>query len=332
MCVVSEILNKSNVFWVIHLKCGIKYSADAPDHLFNNLKEAFDNEALIVAAIAANTKDEIEQTLSCGLVKGHAYAVTAVKYVELDANSIRMIRLQNPWGEKEWNGPWSDDSKEWEQVSQSTCLMSKCSKRSGSGDSLSTDFPWMPWYSFVQYFTDISICQLFNTRIVSTSRRYHEAIYYGEWTTNGVKRGAPDYLAGGCFNFPTFCNNPQVCPIMFALTQREPNEGSKRRDPYVTIGIHVMKVENNRSHRIHQAMTPFGISDYAGARSVFLHLRVVPAGRYIAVPTTFAPKEQTTFMLRIYSDRKIETRELTEVRHSGSVPVTLKLSGYLSLA
>lgn len=27
-----------------------------------------------------------------------------------------MIRLQNPWGEKEWNGSWSDGSVEWEQV------------------------------------------------------------------------------------------------------------------------------------------------------------------------------------------------------------------------
>lgn len=27
-----------------------------------------------------------------------------------------MIRLQNPWGEKEWNGPWSDGSQEWGQV------------------------------------------------------------------------------------------------------------------------------------------------------------------------------------------------------------------------
>lgn len=75
----------------------------------------------------AKSKDEIEVTLECGLVKGHAYAVTAVRFVELNAKSRlfsffttedrqMMIRLQNPWGEKEWNGPWSDGSLEWERV------------------------------------------------------------------------------------------------------------------------------------------------------------------------------------------------------------------------
>lgn len=71
--------------------------------------------------------------MDCGLVKGHAYAITAVRYIDLDAKQLktqqkshlqffpvierqRMIRLQNPWGEKEWNGPWSDGSVEWEQV------------------------------------------------------------------------------------------------------------------------------------------------------------------------------------------------------------------------
>ncbi|EPB72007.1 calpain large subunit, domain III [Ancylostoma ceylanicum] len=226
-----------------------------------------------------------------------------------------MIRLQNPWGEKEWNGPWSDDSKEWEQVTES--------QKNSLGITVDEDGEfWMPWYSFVQYFTDISVCQLFNTKIFSTSRRYHEEVFYGEWTTNGVKSGAPDDFAGGCLNFSaTFCNNPQFLltvsqpgEIMFALTQREPNEGTKRRDPYVTIGIHVMKVENNRLHRIHQAMAPIGTSDYASARSVFLHLRDVPVGRYIAVPTTYAPREQTTFMLRIYSDHKVEPRLLTKLK------------------
>lgn len=45
--------------------------------------------------VQAKTKDEIEQTLDCGLVKGHAYAVTAVRYVELDAKAVgfRLVLL-----------------------------------------------------------------------------------------------------------------------------------------------------------------------------------------------------------------------------------------------
>jgi len=57
---------------------------DPNGRLFQLLRTAFDQQALIVAAIAAR-REEIEQSLDCGLVKGHAYAVTAVRYIDLDA-------------------------------------------------------------------------------------------------------------------------------------------------------------------------------------------------------------------------------------------------------
>lgn len=54
--------------------------------------------------------------MDCGLVKGHAYAVTDVRKVRLGhgllaffkSEKLHMIRMRNPWGEKEWSGPWSD--------------------------------------------------------------------------------------------------------------------------------------------------------------------------------------------------------------------------------
>ncbi len=58
----------------------------------------------------------MEEELSCGLMKGHAYSVTAVKEIKLgkglfsifSRDSLQMMRLRNPWGDTEWTGAWSD--------------------------------------------------------------------------------------------------------------------------------------------------------------------------------------------------------------------------------
>jgi calpain-5 len=54
--------------------------------------------------------------MACGLVKGHAYSVNAVKKIRLgkslisvfNREKIRMVRCRNPWGGTEWKGAWSD--------------------------------------------------------------------------------------------------------------------------------------------------------------------------------------------------------------------------------
>ena len=62
-------------------------------------------------------------------------------------------------------------------------------------------------------------------------------------------------------------------------------------------------------------MQQIALSNYATARSVFMHLRSLDLGRYVLLPTTFAPKEQTTYMLRIYTPQKVKLVELTKVYH-----------------
>ncbi|KAF8512331.1 hypothetical protein JB92DRAFT_2928993 [Gautieria morchelliformis] len=44
-----------------------------------------------------------------GLISSHAYSIlNTVEY-----NGKRFLRLRNPWGKGEWDGRWSDGSKEW---------------------------------------------------------------------------------------------------------------------------------------------------------------------------------------------------------------------------
>jgi len=57
---------------------------------------------------------------SDGLIRGHAYSLTKVVTAStLDGLEVRLVRIRNPWGnEVEWNGPWSDQSEEWANISK----------------------------------------------------------------------------------------------------------------------------------------------------------------------------------------------------------------------
>lgn len=44
-----------------------------------------------------------------GIIEGHAYSVLRA----VEEAGEKLVLLHNPWGESEWNGPWSDGSAEW---------------------------------------------------------------------------------------------------------------------------------------------------------------------------------------------------------------------------
>lgn len=44
-----------------------------------------------------------------GIVSQHAYAILDT----YEGHGQRLVKMRNPWGSTEWNGPWSDGSKEW---------------------------------------------------------------------------------------------------------------------------------------------------------------------------------------------------------------------------
>ncbi len=116
------------------------------DELFYMMKKSIERKSLMACAIAvceavfytkkiykqlllfkAKNSTEMEKKLSCGLVIGHAYAITKIQLLVIKENAffkflattketLHMIRLNNPWGQNEWNGPWSDNSNEWKRV------------------------------------------------------------------------------------------------------------------------------------------------------------------------------------------------------------------------
>jgi len=44
------------------------------------------------------------------IVLGHAYSLLAVNEFEHKGKTVKLVKLRNPWGYREWKGAWSDGS------------------------------------------------------------------------------------------------------------------------------------------------------------------------------------------------------------------------------
>ncbi|CAB1347841.1 unnamed protein product [Coregonus sp. 'balchen'] len=259
-----------------------------------------------------------EEKRSALFDRGHAYAVTDVRKVRLGhglmayfkSDKLTMIRLRNPWGEKEWNGAWSDSSEEWGKVSKS--------EREKIGVTVQDDGEfWMTFDDFCQYFSDLIMCRLINTSYLSLHKTWEESSLKGAWQNhdNPLRN-----RAGGCTNNKhTFLQNPQYVfnvkkpedEVLVCLQQTDrrarPKEGKGEN---LAIGFEIHRVELNRQYRMHTRQQKVCGSVYINSRCVFLRC-ALKEGRYVIIPTTFDPALEGDLLLRIFTDIPADCRELT---------------------
>lgn len=51
-----------------------------------------------------------------GLIMNHAYTVMKAHTIKDDnGKEIKLLKIKNPWGHKEWKGDWSDEWIGWEK-------------------------------------------------------------------------------------------------------------------------------------------------------------------------------------------------------------------------
>ena len=82
-----------------------------------------------------------------GIQDGHAYTVLrAVNY-----GKWRLVLVKNPWGRVEWNGPWSDGSKEWTPEA-----LKELDFKFGNDGVF-----WMPYEDFLRRYVQIYRTRLF---------------------------------------------------------------------------------------------------------------------------------------------------------------------------
>lgn len=160
----------------------------------------------------------------------------------------------------------------------------------------------MEFSDFLYYFDEASICRIINTSTLTIRKTWSESTAFGRWSL--------PHRAGGCVNFKgTFCDNPQY---LFEINHdpEKPDEVLINLDQVSlrnlgksnhTMGFMIMRVEDNRKYRLHQAKPSVASSSFINARSVFLRKKLTN-GRYIVIPSTFDPQVEGEFLLRVYSD------------------------------
>nr|CAD2198470.1 unnamed protein product [Meloidogyne enterolobii] len=266
-----------------------------------------------------------EAKLPNGLVKGHAYSITGMRIVSTTYGNVPLLRIRNPWGnEQEWNGPWADNSKEWNQ------LPADLKKDMGLNFAHDGEF-WMSFDDFIRNFEKLEICNLGPDVMEEIYEMTGVKPTLGNtWATNshdGSWRAGQ--TAGGCRNYlRTFAMNPQyrmrlsdsdpndndnLCTVVIAVMQKYRRELKHTGIENLAIGFAVYET-NGTAGRL---STEYFANTKSCARSpAFINLREItgrfrmPPGDYVIVPSTYEPGQEGDFMLRILTNGFIESSEI----------------------
>uniref|UniRef100_A0A8C4NR77 Calpain-3 n=1 Tax=Dicentrarchus labrax TaxID=13489 RepID=A0A8C4NR77_DICLA len=307
---------------------------EAPKELYKIMKKALERGSLMGCSIDSLVPARFETRTVTGLVKGHAYSVTAVdecKPSQQKDSKVRLVRLRNPWGQVEWNGPWSDNSKEW-------TTLSKADKDKLQHQSAEDGEFWMSFEDFKKNYTKIEICNLTPDALEDDKiHKWTVSVNEGRWV-----RGCS---AGGCRNYPdTFWTNPQYrlrlleedddpednevgCTFVVALMQKNRRKERKMGANLFTIGFAIYEVGDFMHGNKQHMQKDFFLFNSSKARcKSYINLREVTqrfrlsSGEYVIVPSTYEPHQEGEFILRVFSEKR-NTSEEIENRIEADHPV-----------
>ncbi|KAF7216561.1 transcript variant X2 [Nothobranchius furzeri] len=295
----------------------------APSDLYRIIGKALERGSLLGCSIDITSAFDMEAVTFKKLVKGHAYSVTGLRQVEYRRQQERLIRIRNPWGQVEWTGAWSDGSSEWNTLDSAEKDEMLCKMEDG-------EF-WMSFGEFLRQFSRLEICNLTPDALSQdTTSFWTTATFNGSW-----RKGS---TAGGCRNHPnTFWINPQykislleedddpdddeaACSFLVALMQKDRRRYRRQGQDMHTIGFAVYELTRQfkGSQSVH-LKKDFFLRHSSCARSEnFINLREVsarlrlPPGEYLIVPSTFEPSKEADFVLRVFTEKQCETKDMDD--------------------
>ncbi|KAL4239854.1 peptidase C2 [Mactra antiquata] len=270
-----------------------------------------------------------EQRRANGLYMGHAYSITALSVVPWRGGSVKLLRLRNPWGRKEWVGPWSDDSSEIRN------LPMEIKRKLNIVIEEDGEF-WISLEDFLDNFDEIQLCHLqpdaISQELAHDTRKQNWSVttFHDAWI-KGV-------TAGGCGNAPyqkLYWKNPQFqvhlvdpdttdnrqkCTMIVSLMEKEISKSKE-----IAIGFDVYEVRDSRSRPLDDEALPQTALIHRRGSGKYQFLRAVtkrfefPPGYFVIIPSTFNPHEDAEFLLRIYTEKNVKSEVIDENNGPGTI-------------
>ncbi|KAJ8414537.1 hypothetical protein AAFF_G00037390 [Aldrovandia affinis] len=299
--------------------------ATLPSDLVGFLQPLLRKGALINCA---NSQGPLEQKNKFGILFRHAYSLTGVEKVKtINGNIVELVRVHNPWGKVEWEGPWSDmGGPEWCQVSEEEQWRVRRVKKEDG------EF-WMSVADFCQNFEIMEVCHLSEDTLSapgSTRRPWRCALYHGSWVPFRSAGGPP---RGGRYN-----QNPQfhltlleedddpgdpelTCSFLVALMQKH----TRRTGVQLNLNLHIYQARSESSYLslLDLAMLQPVISlEQNQRREVLFRGRLAP-GHYIIIPSTAKANQEGEFILRILTEEGNKAMPADKPDTDGKSPTEL---------
>ena len=207
------------------------------NELWNTLVRYKSYGCLMGCSIKPNPKEkkQVEAEAGNGLYYSHAYSLLDIGEIDLpDPNSkvkIRLLKLRNPWGKGEWEGPYSDKSKERDgQTEYSKTVNQKIKEKfetEGSRETSEVDFNdgtfFISFEDWLRFFTSVFIAMKPPEPTEDIPQSWISRRYEGQWSAE----------CGGNRDMGTWLTNPK---IKFEFTMKDKNPNMHR---LVFIGLYL---------------------------------------------------------------------------------------------
>ncbi|KAM6958757.1 calpain-1 catalytic subunit [Aplochiton taeniatus] len=246
----------------------------------------------------ANCQGEMEKKNRMGIMFRHAYSVTSLEMVQTRYGTVELIRVHNPWGNTEWEGPWGDGGSEWDTVSKEE------QRRVQRVQQEDGEF-WMAVSDFRENFETMEVCHLSMDTLSQSDCKHHPwhcTAYHGSWMPGGRYWQNPQFKLTLLEEDEDPCDPRLTCSFLVALMQKnQRREGSPRS---IRLDIYLAS-SMSKFLSTQDISTPRPIlstNAYLPHREIVIRGRLAP-GHYFLVPAVAEPNPGGEFLLRVLTEK-----------------------------